>query len=162
MMRTNFDGSAFNISAISDDNVLSVEGTVEREVMRILEHEGIGGEDLTFFDDGGRIDTDIQICACIFAAEGDRIFSVARNEEVPEVKAEGIVHHDEHSHYASGFKLVKDDMSVFLPPIGKTIPLAGIRRTDGHESVIASDIQSAGFLGIGKATKGRIIFRHFL
>ena len=69
---------------------------------------------------------------------------------------------DEYPHDLPGFKLFKDDMTVFLPSIGKTIPLTSIFRNDGYESVIFLHIQSTNFAVIGEKTKIRTIFRHLI
>lgn len=161
-MRTTFPGSAFNVSAIFDEDGLRDDGTVDQEVLCILEHKGIGGEFLSFFDRNGRIGTDMQICANVTAAKGDYILSVAFNKERSEVKAERIMGNDEHPHGLSGFKLLEDNMIVLFPSVRKIIPLTGIFRDDGYKSVIFSHIQSTDFAGIGKTTKIRTIFRHLL
>ena len=67
-MRTSFPGSAFNGSAIFDDDGLRDNGSVDQEVVCILEHEGIDGEFLSFFDRNGRIGMNMQICTHITAA----------------------------------------------------------------------------------------------
>ena len=159
-MRTSFPGSAFNVSAIFDDDGLRNNGSVNQEVVCILEHESICSEDLSFFDRNGRIGMNMQICMHVTAAQGDYIVSVALNKERSEVKAERIMGNDEHPHDASGFKLLEDDMTVLFPSVRKIIPLTGIFRDDGYESVIFSHIRSTDFAGIGEATQIRTIFRH--
>lgn len=161
-MRTIFLGSAFNASAIFDNDGLCDNGSVDQEVVRILKHEVICGEFLPFFDRNGRIDTDMQICTHVAAAEGNRILSVAFNKERSEIKAERIMGNDEQSHDPSGFKLLEDDMTVLFSSVRKTIPFTGIFRNDGYKSVIFSHIQSTDFAGIGEATQIRTIFRHLL
>ena len=86
-MRTTFPGSAFNAFTIFDDDGLRDDGSVDQEVLRILEHEGICGEDLSFFDRNGCIDINMQICANVTAAQGDYIVSVTFYKEASEVKA---------------------------------------------------------------------------
>jgi hypothetical protein len=108
---------------------------------------------LSFFDRNGHIGTNLQVCANITAAKGDDIVLVTFNEEASEVKAEGIVRNDKHPHDLPGFKLLKDDMTVFFSSVRKTIPLTGIFRNDGYETVIFSHIQSTDFAGIGETTK---------
>ena len=159
-MQTTFPGTALNDSAIFDDDGLRDNGTVDQEVVCILEYEVICGEFLPFFDRNGRIGTDMQVCAHVTAAQGDYIVSVALNKEASEVKAERIMRNDEHPHDPSGFKLLEDDMPVFFPSVRKTIPLTDIFCDDGYESVIFSNIQSTDVAGIGEATKIRTIFRH--
>ena len=127
--------------------------------MCILEHEGVCGESLSFFDRNDCIGMNLQVCANVTAAKGDRILSVTLNEEASEVKAERIMRNDEQSHDPSGFKLLEDDMTVLFPSVRKTIPLTGVFRDDGYKSVIFSHIQSTNFAGIGKTTKIRTIFR---
>lgn len=112
-MRPTFPGSSFNVSAIFDDDGLRDNGTVNQEVVCILEYEGIGDEFLSFFDRNGRIGTNMQICANVTAAKGDDILSVAFNKERSEVKSEHIMRNDEQSHDLPGFKLLEDDMTVF-------------------------------------------------
>ena len=109
----NLPGSAFNGSAIFEDDGLRDNGSVDQEVVCILEHEGIDGEFLSFFDRNGRIGMNMQICTHVTAAKGDYILSVALNKERSEVKAEGIMRDDEHPHDLSGFKLLEDDMTIF-------------------------------------------------
>ena len=159
-MRTTFVGSALNGSAIFDEDGLRDNGSVDQEVVCILEHEGVCGEDSPFFDRNGRIGMNMQICANVTAAQGDYIVSVALNKEASEVKAEGIMGNDEQSHDLSGFKLLEDNMPVLFPSVGKTIPLTGIFRNDGYKSVIFSHSQSTDFAGIGEVTQIRTIFRH--
>ena len=89
-MRTTFPGSAFNVSVIFDDDGLRDNGSVDQEVVCILEHEGIDGEFLSFFDRNGRIGTNLQVCANVTAAKGNYILSVAFNKERSEVKSERI------------------------------------------------------------------------
>ena len=161
-MRTTILGTAFNGSAIFDDDGLRDNGSVNQEVVCILEHEGIGGEFLSFFDRNDRIGMNMQICMHVTAAKGDYILSVAFNKERSEVKAERIMRNDEQSHDPSGFKLLEDDMTVLFPSVRKTIPLTGVFRDDGYKSVIFSHIQSTDFAGIGEVTKIRTIFRHSL
>lgn len=162
MMQTTVLGTALNGSAISDDDGLRDNGTVDQEVLRILEYEVICGEFLPFFDRNGRIGTNMQICMHVTAAKGDYILSVAFNKERSEVKAERIMRNDEQTHNLSGFKLLEDNMTVFFSSVRKIIPLTGIFRDDGHESVIFSHIQSTDFAGIGEAIQIRTIFRHLL
>lgn len=159
-MRTTFSGSAFNVSAIFDEDGLRDDGTVDQEVLCILEHKGVCGEDLSFFDRNGRVGMNMQVCANVTAAQGDYIVSVALNKEASEVKAEGVMRDDEQTHNLSGFKLLEDNMTVFFSSVRKIIPLTGIFRDDGHESVIFPHIQSTDFAGVGEATKIRTIFRH--
>ena len=161
-MRTTFVGSAFNGSAIFDEDGLRDNGSVDQEVVCILEHESICSEDLSFFDRNGRIGTNMQICMHVTAAQGDYIVSVAFNKERSEVKAERIMRNDEHPHDLPGFKLLEDDMAVIFPSVRKTIPLTGIFRNDGYKSVIFSHIQSTNFAVIGETTKIRTIFRHLI
>lgn len=59
MVQPSFCGTAFDDFAISDGDRLRDDGSVEREVLRILEHEGVGGERLFFFDDDGGIGGDV-------------------------------------------------------------------------------------------------------
>ena len=159
-MRTTFPGSAFNVSVIFDDDGLRDNGSVDQEVVCILEHEGIDGEFLSFFDRNGRIGMNMQVCANVTAAQCDYIVSVALNKEASEVKSEGVMRNDEHPHDLPGFKLLEDDMAVLFPSVRKIIPLTGIFRNDGYKSVIFSHIQSTDFAGIGEATQIRTIFRH--
>jgi hypothetical protein len=161
-MRTTFPGSAFNVSAISDEDGLRNNGTVEQEVVCILEYEGIGGEFLSFFDRNGRIGMNMQVCANVTAAQCDYIVSVALNKEASEVKSERIMGNDEHPHDLPGFKLLEDDMAVLFPSVRKIIPLTGIFRNDGYKSVIFSHIQSTNFAVIGETTKIRTIFRYLI
>jgi len=161
-MRTTFPGSALNGSAIFDDDGLRDDGTVDQEVVCILEHESICSEFSPFFDRNGRIGTNMQICMHVTAAQCDYIVSVTLNKEASEVKAERIMRNDEHPHDLPGFKLLEDDMTVFFPSVGKTIPFTGIFRNDGYKSVIFSHIQSTNFAVIGKTTKTRTIFRHLI
>ena len=159
-MRTSFPGSAFNVSAIFDDDGLRDNGSVNQEVVCILEHEVICGEDLSFFDRNDRIDTNMQICMHVTAAQGDYIVSVALNKEASEVKVERIMRNDEQSHDPSGFKLLEDNMPVLFPSVRKIIPLTDIFRDDGYKSVIFSHSQLTDFAGIGEVTQIRTIFRH--
>lgn len=159
-MRPTFVGSALNGSAIFDDEGLRDNGSVEQEVVCILEHESICSEDLSFFDRNGRIGMNMQICMHVTAAKGDYTLSVAFNKERSEIKAERIMRNDEHPHDLPGFKLLEDDMAVLFPSVRKTIPLTGIFRNDGYEPVMLSNIQSTDFAGIGEATQIRTIFRH--
>ena len=161
-MRTSFPGSAFNGSAIFDDDGLRDDGTVDQEVLRILEHEVICSEVLSFFDRNGRIGMNMQICTHVTAAQCDYIVSVTLNKEASEVKVERIMRNDEHPHDLSGFKLLEDNMPVLFPSVGKTIPFTGIFRNDGYKSVIFSHSQSTDFAGIGEATQIRTIFRHLI
>lgn len=75
VVRTTFPGSAFNASAIFDNDGLCDNGSVEQEVVRILEHEGVCSEDLSFFNRNGCIGTNLQVCANVTAAKGDGIVS---------------------------------------------------------------------------------------
>ena len=131
-MRTTFVGTALNGSAIFDEDGLRDNGSVDQEVVCILEHESICSEDLSFFDRNGRIGMNLQVCANVTAAQCDYIVSVTLNKEASEVKAEGIMRNDEHPHDLPGFKLLEDDMTVFLPSVRKTIPFTGIFRDDGY------------------------------
>jgi len=159
-MRPTFPGSAFNGSAISDEDGLRDNGSVNQEVVCILEHEVICSEDLSFFDRNGRIGMNLQVCANVTAAQGDYIVSVTFHKEASEVKAERIMRNDEHPHDLPGFKLLEDDMAVLFPSVRKIIPLTGIFRDDGYEPVMLSNIQSTNFAGIGEVTKIRTIFRY--
>ena len=159
-MRTTILGTAFNVSVIFDDDGLRDNGSVDQEVVCILEHEGIDGEFLSFFDRNGRIGMNMQVCANVTAAQCDYIVSVALNKEASEVKSEGVMRNDEHPHDLSGLKLLKDDMTVLFPSVRKIIPLTGIFRDDGYKSVIFSHIQSTNFAVIGETTKIRTILRH--
>jgi hypothetical protein len=162
VLQTTIPGTAFNGSAISNDEGLRDNGSVDQEVVRILKHEVICGEFLPFFDRNGRIDTDMQICANVTATESDRILSIAFNKKTSEVKAEGVMGNDEHPHDFAGFKLLEDNMTVFFPSVGKTIPLTGIFRDDGHKLVILPDTQLTGLADVGEATKVGTIFRYLL
>jgi len=124
-MRTTFPGTAFNGSAIFDDDGLRDDGTVDQEVVCILEHEVVCGEFSPFFDRNGRIGMNMQICMHVTAAKGDYILSVAFNKEASEVKSEGVMRNDEQTHNLSGFKLLEDNMPVFFPSIGKNNPVYG-------------------------------------
>ena len=159
-MRTTFPGTAFNTSATFQCNGCCIKGSVNYKTQCSSEHEGICGEDLSFFDRNGCIDINMQICANVTAAQGDYIVSVTFYKEASEVKAKRIMRNDEHPHDLPGFKLLEDDMTVFLSSVGKTIPLTSIFRNDGYESVIFPHIQSTDFACIGEATKIRTIFRH--
>ena len=159
-MRTTFPGSAFNGSAIFDEDGLRDNGSVDQEVVCILEHEGVCSEFSSFFDRNGRIGMNMQICMHVTAAKGDYIVSIAFNKKTSEVKVERIMRNDEQSHDPSGFKLLEDNMPVFFPSVGKIIPLTGIFRNDGYKSVIFSHIRSTDFAGIGEATQIRTIFRY--
>jgi hypothetical protein len=159
-VRTIFLGAAFNGSAIFDDDGLRDNGSVDQEVVCILEHESICGEFLPFFDRNGRIGMNMQVCANVTVAQADDIVSVAFHKEASDIKSERIMGNDEQSHDPSGFKLLEDDMTVLFPSVRKTIPLTGIFRDDGYKSVIFSHIQSTDFAGIGEATQIRTIFRH--
>ena len=159
-MRTTILGTAFNGSAIFDDDGLRDNGSVNQEVVCILEHEVICGEILSFFDRNDRIGMNMQICMHVTAAKGDDILSVAFNKKTSEVKAERIMGNDEQSHDLPGFKLLEDDMAVLFPSVRKTIPLTGVFRNDGYKSVIFSHIRSTDFAGIGETTQIRTIFRH--
>ena len=161
-MRTTTLGTAFNGSAIFDEDGLRDNGSVDQEVVCILEHEVVCSEDLSFFDRNGRVGMNMQICANVTAAKDDYILSVALNKEASEVKVERIMRNDEHPHDASGFKLLEDDMTVLFPSVRKTIPFTGIFRDDGYKSVIFSHSQSTDFAGIGEATQIRTIFRHLI
>lgn len=162
VVRTTFVGSTLNGSAIFDNDGLCDNGSVDQEVVCILEHEGVCGEFLSFFDRNGHIGTNMQVCTNVTAAKGDYILSVAFNKERSEVKAECIMGNDEQSHDPSGFKLIEDDMTVFFPSVRKTIPFTGIFRDDGYKSVVLSHVQSTDFACIGEAIKIRTIFRHLL
>ena len=159
-MRPTFPCFSSDASAVFQDDILSIDGTVDGDVSRISEHEGVCGEVLSFFDRNGRIGMNLQVCAHVTAAKGDYIVSVTLNKEASEVKTEGIMRDDEHPHDPSGFKLLEDNMTVFFPSIGKTIPLTDIFRDDGYKSVIFSHSQLTDFAGIGETTKIRTIFRH--
>ena len=161
-MRTTFPGPAFNVSAIFEDDGLRDNGSVDQEVVCILEHECVCSEGLSFPDRNGRIGTNLQVCAHVTAVQGDHIVSVTLNKEASEVKSERIMRNDKHPHDLSGFKLLEDNMTVFLPSVRKTIPLTGIFRDDNYESVIFSDIQSTASAGICETTKIRTIFRNLL
>ena len=161
-MRTTFPGSAFNGSAIFDDEGLRDNGSVNQEVVCILEHEVVCSEFLPFFDLNGRIGMNLQVCANVTAAQCDYIVSVALNKEASEVKVERVMRNDEHPHDLSGFKLLEDNMPVLFPSVRKIIPLTGIFRDDGYKSVIFSHIRSTDFAGIGEVTQIRTIFRHHL
>ena len=162
MMQRTILGTAFNGSAIFDDEGLRDNGTVNQEVVCILEYEGIGGEFLPFFDRNGRIGTDMQICANVTAAKGDDIVSVAFHKEASDIKSERVMRDDEQTHDLPGFKLLENDMTVFFSSVRKIIPLTDIFRDDGYKSVIFSNIQSTDFAGIGEATKIRTIFRYLI
>ena len=112
-MRTTFVGSALNGSAIFDEDGLRDDGSVDQEVVCILEYESICSEDLSFFDRNGRIGMNLQVCANVTAAKGDYTLSIAFNKERSEVKAERIMRNDEHPHDLPGFKLLEDDVTVF-------------------------------------------------
>ena len=107
-MRTTFPGSAFNVSAIFDDDGLRDDGTVEQEVLCILEHEVICGEILSFFDRNGRIGMNLQVCANVTAAQCDDIVSVAFHKEASDIKSERVMRDDEQTHDLPGFKLLED------------------------------------------------------
>ena len=113
IVRTAFHGTAFNGSATFQCDGCCIKGTVNQEVVRVLEHEGICGKFLPFFDRNDRIGTNMQICTHITAAKGDDVLSVAFNKERSEVKAERVLRNDEQSHNLSGFKLLEDDVTVF-------------------------------------------------
>ena len=154
----NLPGSAFNGFAIFDDDGLRDNGSVDQEIVCILEHECVCSEGLSFPDRNGRIGTNLQVCAHVTAVQGDCILLVTFNKEASEVKSERIMRNDKHPHDLPGFKLLEDDMTIFFPSTGKTIPLTGIFRDDGYESVIFSNIQSAASAGICETTKIRTIF----
>ena len=111
--RTIILGTAFNGSATFDNEGLRDKGSVNYKTRRSSEHEGICGEDLSFFDRNDCIGTNMQICTHITAAEGDRILSVAFNKGGSEVKAERVMRNDEQSHDPSGFKLLEDNRALF-------------------------------------------------
>ena len=162
VVQTTFLGSAFNTSATFQCNGCCIKGSVNYKTRCSSEHEGIGGEDLSFFDRNGCIGMNMQICANVTAAQGDYIVSVALNKEASEVKVERVMRNDEQTHDLSGFKLLEDNMTVFSPSVGKTIPLTGIFRDDGHKLVILPDTQLTGLADVGEATKVGTIFRHLL
>ena len=74
--RTAILGTAFNGSATFDDEGLRDKGSVNQEVVRSSEHEGICGEFLPFFDRNDRIGTNMQICTHVTAAKGEDVLSV--------------------------------------------------------------------------------------
>ena len=152
ILQTILRHSASDIPAILEDEGLSDDGSVDYKALCTADHGGICGEFLSFFDDDVAIGSDGEVLFKIAAAKSDGILSVAFNKERSEVKLERIMGNDEHPHNMTGFKLLEDDMAVFFPSIGKTIPLTGIFRNDGYESVALSNIQSTDFAGIGEAT----------
>lgn len=162
VVQTTFLGSAFNVSAIFDNDGLRDDGSVDQEALCILEHESICGEFLSFFDRNDRIGMDMQICMHVTAAKGDDIVSVAFYKEASDIKSERVMRDDEQTHDLPGFKLLEDNMTVFFPSVGKTIPLTGIFRDDGHKLVILPDTQLTGLADVGEATKVGTIFRHLL
>ena len=107
----NHPGSAFNGSAIFEDDGLRDNGSIDQEIVCILERESICGEFLPFFDRNDRIGTDMQICTHITAAKGDNIVSVAFHKEASDIKLERIMRDDEQTHNPPGFKLLEDDMT---------------------------------------------------